>query len=441
MARKPSKRTRTVTQFPAKGYDAILADVVGLLEAARRASARSANAVMTATYWLIGRRIVEHEQQGRERAEYGQALLKRLSADLARRFGRGFSVDNLERMRLFYDAFKPSMISATAPRRCASRKSATPSRISEAECAIEPAAPLAKSAADTIAQTMFAQLAVPAYKVEAAPGRSRWPREHHFLAPVAARFPLPWSHYVRLLAVKNPHGRAFYEAEALRGGWSIRQLDRQIGSMFYERAALSRNKAAMLRKGEKAWPQDGVTPEEELKDPFVLEFLGLKDEYSESELEDALIRHLETFLLELGGEFTFVARQRRLRIGGQWYRVDLIFYHRRLRCLVIIDLKLDRFTHADAGQMHLYLNYARKHWTMPGENPPVGVILCAEKDNAMAQYALEGLPNKVLAAEYRMTLPDEETLVAELKNTRRLLEARRANPIVTRRRRPKHRGR
>ena len=141
-------------------------------------------------------------------------------------------------------------------------------------------------------------------------------------------------------------------------------------------------------------------------------------------MEEALILHLEHFLLELGADFTFVGRQKRLRIGHEWYRADLLFFHRRLHCLIIIDLKVGKFTHADAGQMHLYLNYARAHWTHPGENPPVGLILCAEKDEAMARYALEGLPNKVLAREYRLTLPKEKLLAAEVEKTRRRLEAR-----------------
>ncbi len=178
----------------------------------------------------------------------------------------------------------------------------------------------------------------------------------------------------------------------------------------------------MLEKGARALPDDVTTPEEEVKDPYVLEFLGLKDEYSESDLEEALIRHLETFLLELGGDFCFVGRQKRLRIGDEWYRVDLVFYHLRLRCLVLIDLKLGRFTHADAGQMHVYLNYAADHWTREGENPPVGLILCAQKNEALALYALDNLPNKVLAAEYRTVLPDEKRLAAELAETRRRLE-------------------
>ena len=165
--------------------------------------------------------------------------------------------------------------------------------------------------------------------------------------------------------------------------------------------------------------------DEEIRDPLVLEFLNLRDEYSESDLEDALIRHLESFLMELGGDFAFIGRQRRLRIGSEWYRVDLLFFHRKLRCLVVIDLKLGKFTHADAGQMHLYLNYARGHWAHEGENPPVGLILCAEKDESVAKYALDALPNKVLAREYQLALPKEKTLAAELEKTRKQWEARR----------------
>jgi predicted nuclease of restriction endonuclease-like (RecB) superfamily len=345
---------------PVAGYGGLLADVVRAIEDARRAAARSVNAVMTATYWLIGQRIVEREQRGEGRATYGVALLDRLASDLTSRFGRGFSVRNLRQMRAFYVAW---------PNR------QTPS---------------------------------------AESGRS---------SPAAA-FPLPWSHYARLLQVHGPTARAFYEAEALRGGWSFRQLDRQIDSQFYERTALSRNKVAMLTKGARRRASDRVTPEEEIKDPYVLEFLDLKDEYSESQVEQALIQQLETFLLELGGDFTFVGRQRRLRVGDAWYRVDLLFFHRRLHCLVVIDLKLGKFTHADAGQMHLYLNYAREHWTLPDENPPVGLILCAQKDAAVAHYALENLPNKVLAAEYRTTLPDERVLAAEMARTQFIIEQR-----------------
>jgi len=375
------------------GYTSVLADVAHLLEAARRASVRTTNAIMTATYWEIGRRIVEHEQSGVGRAAYGELLLRRLSADLVKRFGRGFGLSNLKQIRKFYLTYANI------------GKGQTLSGLLEAECQTE------KS------QTLSGEFNKPLQILQTL--SAKFP-----FGDLAKRFPLPWSHYVLLLSIKKPEARAFYEAEALRGGWSVRQLDRQIASQFYERALLSRNKAAMLKKGAKSLPADALTPEEEIKDPFVLEFLNLKDEYSENDLEEALILQLEHFLLELGGDFAFVGRQRRLRIGDEWYRVDLLFFHRKLRSLVIIDLKLGKFTHADAGQMHLYLNYAREHWTNAGENPPVGLILCAQKDHAVAHYALEGLQNKILASEYRTTLPDEKILVTELERTRKQFEKR-----------------
>jgi predicted nuclease of restriction endonuclease-like (RecB) superfamily len=180
----------------------------------------------------------------------------------------------------------------------------------------------------------------------------------------------------------------------------------------------------IAKRSLRARPQlgDELTADEHIRDPFVLEFLGLKDEYSESELEEALILHLEHFLLELGGDFTFVARQKRLRVGDQWYRVDLLLFHRRLRCLILVDLKLGRFSHADAGQMNLYVNYAREHWTFPHENPPIGLILCSERNEAVAHYALGNLSNKVLAREYKLTLPDEQILIREISATRRALQ-------------------
>jgi predicted nuclease of restriction endonuclease-like (RecB) superfamily len=368
-------KKRTKAMLSARAYEDVLGEVVRLIQDARRVAARSINSVMTTAYWEIGRRIVEHEQGGVERARYGEALLARLSDDLTSRFGRGFSVDRLETARLFYLAYATPVISATASRKLPPSKSATLSRNS------------------------------PDLPVD--------------------RFALSWSHYVLLIRrTRSVIARDFYESEAIRGGWTVRQLERQIESQFYERIALSRNKAAMLKKGALAKSHDAVTPEEEIKDPFILEFLALKDEYSESDLEEALVAKLESFLLELGGDFAFVGRQRRLRIASQWFRVDLVFYHRRLRCLVIIDLKLGHFTHADAGQMHLYLNYARENWMVAGENPPVGLILCASKENAVARYALEGLPNKVLAAEYRTALPNERFIAETLSRTRHQLERR-----------------
>ena len=367
-------------------YQAVFGDVSKIIDAARESVSRSVNAAMTAAYWLTGRCIVEFEQSGEERAKYGAALIERLAEDLTRRFGRGFSRQNVQNMRLFYLSYPPEQIRQTL-----SSKSALPP-------------------GQQIRQT--------------ASGESETAPAEVGLDDLLAAFPLPWSAYVRLLSVRNESAREFYETEALRGGWSIRQLVRQINSQFYERTALSKNRAAMLTDGQAERPEDIVLPNQQIKDPFVLEFLDLKDEYSESDLEEALIQHLETFLLELGDDFCFISRQRRLRVGSQWYRVDLLFFHRRLRCLVIIDLKIGTFTHADAGQMHFYLNYAREHWVRDGENPPVGLILCSEKDEALARYALEGLSNNVMAAEYRITLPDEKLLAAELDRTRQTIELR-----------------
>ena len=235
---------------------------------------------------------------------------------------------------------------------------------------------------------------------------------------------MPWSAYVRLLSVKDTDARVFYEEEALRGGWSVRQLDRQINSQFYTRTLLSKNKVAMLTKGAKAKPEDKMLAEEIIKDPYVLEFLDLKDEYSEGELEEALIRHMESFILELGGSFAFVGRQKRLRIEDDWFRVDLVFYHRKLNCLILIDLKVRDFSYADAGQMNMYLNYAKKNWSEKGENPPIGLILCAGKKKTLAKYALEGMSNKIVAAKYRTQLPSTKLLTQEIKKSKRILEQR-----------------
>ena len=336
---------------PTADYDGLLGEVVVLLESARRTAARAVNAVMTATYWEIGRRIVEVEQRGSPQAEYGDVLMKRLAADLTARFGRGFSCAQ-------------SVPDASLPPGLRRHFADTVCKIGSAT--LDPASPH-RPPGKGILQTLSAK------------SQTTQPVGLVTISDLAARFPLPWSHYVRLLAVKKDDARRFYEQEALRGGWSTRQLDRQIGSQFYERTLLSRNKAAMLRKGSVPQPGDLLTPEEEIKDPLVLEFLNLKDEYSEHDLEEALIRKLEDFLLELGGDFAFMGRQKRLRIGDEWYRIDLLFFHRRLHCLVVIDLKIGKFTPADSGQMHLYLNYAREHWTHEGENPPVGLILCARR--------------------------------------------------------------
>ncbi len=283
-------------------YQQIHNGIVQLLDTARTQTVRSINTIMTATYWEMGRRIVEFEQGGEARAAYGEQLIDRLSQDLSQRYKRGFSASNLWQFKSFIFIFKKLRFS----RQCLENLSIW----------------------------------------------RNWLNLSH--SPVGVCPPL---------VGKNPNARTFYEKETLRNGWSVRQLDRQIATQFYERTLLSHDKSAMLQQPAPAEPN--VLPEQAIRDPFILEFLNLKDEYSESDLEDALLSHLMDFMLELGDDFAFVGRQRRLRIDDSWFRVDLLFFHRRLRCLLLVDLKVGKFGYADAGQMNMYLNYAKEHWTMP----------------------------------------------------------------------------
>ena len=408
LQRQRSAIARTQTGSARTGYAAWSGGITILLDESRRQAARSVNAILTATYWEIGRRIVEFVQAGEARAEYGNEVLERLSRDLTKRFGKGFGKSVLFQMRGFY-------LTHTDIFQTLSGKS------------------WVAAIGGQIFQTASGKLSL-AEKCQAADGASSRPISAKasrksaldltlYLEALAHAFPLSWSHYVRLLSVEKPEARQFYETESLRGGWSVRQLDRQVSTLFYERTALSKHKAKLLTSGAKARPEDAVSVEEEIKSPYVLEFLNLRDDYAESDLEDALVRHLEAFLLELGNDFTFVARQKRIRVGKEWYRIDLLLFHRRMRCLFIIDLKLGRFTHADAGQMNLYVNYAAEHLTLAGENPPVGLVLCSEHDDAVAHYSMGNLRNQVLAAQYKLALPAPYLLEAEIEKTRRLLEA------------------
>jgi predicted nuclease of restriction endonuclease-like (RecB) superfamily len=443
--RKKSAVARASQSAGRSDYRAWSGGIAVLLAEARRQSARSVNAILTATYWEIGRRIVEFVQQGETRAEYGDEVVRRLSRDLTKRFGRGFGYINLGMMRRFFLTWSPEAIVQTLSEQ-SRRRTGLPivQTASEQFMAFQICQTLSdKSPTDPIQQTPSAESGIcgtvshksaDAEKLQTASAKSLVPisatplRKSEidlalYLEALTHAFPLSWSHYVRLLPVEQPEARKFYETESLRGGWSVRQLDRQVSTLFYERTALSKNKLKMLASGAKARPEDAVSVEEEIKNPYVLEFLNLRDDYAENELEDALVRHLESFLLELGNDFTFVARQKRIRVGKEWYRIDLLLFHRRLRCLVIIDLKVGRFTHADAGQMNLYVNYAAEHLTLAEENPPVGLVLCSEHDDAVAHYAMGNLRNKVLAAQYKLNLPDTRTLESEIEKMRRLLES------------------
>jgi predicted nuclease of restriction endonuclease-like (RecB) superfamily len=362
---KKFTREMEVKSVAIQGYTGLLSSVSQLLEQARYTAARSVNTILTATYWEIGHRIVEFEQKGARRAEYGKRLLERLAQDLTYRFGRGFGYSNLNLIRQFYVTYQH-------------RHPILQSPIGESKKGIP--------------QT------------------------------VSAQFLLSWTHYVRLIGLDNQAKRDFYEEEARRTGWSVRQLDRQINSMLYERVALSKKKGELIKKAEKSGSL--VSAEDAIKDPYVLEFLGLPEPSSEKDLENALIQHMADFLLELGYGFTFVARQKRLQVGSESYYLDLLFYHRGLQCLVAIDLKVGKFTHADAGQMNLYLNYLLENEKMGDENDPIGLILCSEKDEAVAHYALGRLTNKIFASQYKLQLPDPEILTREIEAERRRLEMR-----------------
>lgn len=361
-----------------QNYSSLITDLASLIEQGRKAAVRYVNTALVATYWLIGRRIVEYEQKGKERAEYGEALLERISKDLSSRFGKGFSLRNLRNMRSFYLLFP---IRQTVS---------------------------AESLSDEKEQTPSAELLIP----QTVSGISETPMR---------KFPLSWSHYCLLLRLDEPFKREFYESECIRGNWSVRQLDRQIQSMLYERTALYKRKFSVIAKAHEK--PITLKPEDEIKDPYILEFLGLKDEYSESQLEEALIYHLEHFLLELGVGFTFVARQKRITLEGSHYRLDLLLYHRILRCLVAIDLKIGEFSHSDAGQMNLYLNYLKDKEKFPNENNPIGLILCTDTKKTVVEYALGGMSDKIFASKYKLQLPDTEVLRTEIENERqRLIE-------------------
>ena len=365
----------------------LVTDLASLIDQGRRTAVRYVNTVLVATYWLVGRRVVEYEQKGKERAEYGEALLKRLSGDLTKQFGKGWGEPHLRAIRQFYLIYGDIEKRYTL---CSESGKPDETNIRHTPCIELSPSQILPSKLQTLSVEFFNTL-----------------------------FPLSWSHYRLLMRLDEPFKRELYESECIRGNWSVRQLDRQIQSMLYERTALSKRKLAVIAKAHEK--PIVLKPEDEIKDPYILEFLGLKDEYSESQLEEALIRHIEHFLLELGIGFTFIARQKRITLEGSHYRLDLLLYHRILRCLVAIDLKIGEFTHADAGQMNLYVNYLKDKEKLPDENDPVGLILCTDKKKTVVEYALGGMNNKIFASKYKLQLPNPKVLKAEIEHERQRL--------------------
>ena len=361
----------------------LFARVVEIIETARGHVARSVNTAMVQAYWLIGREIVEVEQRGEKRAGYGERVVEGLAKRLGARFGRGFSVPNLRNMRQFYLTYRQgSAVSETLA--ASGKRSALPS----------------VSASNEIRS--------------AAPSESGG----------ATAFPshLAWTHYLILMRVSMPTARAFYEIEAARESWSSRELERQIASLLFERLARSRDKNKVLALARRG--QEVEAPADVVKDPFVLEFLDLgeRSHWRERDLEQAIIDRLEAFLLELGKGFCFVARQKRVTIEGDHFYVDLVFYNRLLRCFVLVDLKLGKLTHQDLGQMQMYVNVFDRFQRAEHEAKTIGIVLCSEKNDAMAKITLPENNEQILAARYQLYMPTEEELRAELAREREAAE-------------------
>ncbi|RTL00212.1 MAG: DUF1016 domain-containing protein [Proteobacteria bacterium] len=312
--------------------------VADLLQKARQSVVRNINHTMVYTYYEIGRIIVEDEQCGKERAEYGKQVLLGLSKDLTANFGRGFSVDNLQNMRQFY-------------------------------------------------------LTYSIYETD------------------SRKFELSWSHYLKLMRIENSEERRFYEIEASTNNWSLKELQRQCDSALYERLALSRDKAGIKQLAERGHVIS--KPIDLIKDPLILEFLNLPDrhQYSESDLEQALIDKLEHFLLELGKGFTFVGRQVRITFDEKHFKVDLVFFNRLLRCFVVIDLKIGELTHQDLGQIQMYVNYYDRFVRLPDENKTIGIVICKDKSNALVEITLPEDNDSIFASKFQTILPDKQALI------------------------------
>lgn len=374
-------------------------------EETRRSAARAVDRSLVVRNWLFGWYVVEYEQNGADRAEYGSQTLKRLSAALMEEIGRGFSVRSLELFRRFYLRFEEVL---PPPGR-----QQTPSALSAA--AEIPQTLSAISAAVQIPQTPSAESAASGEELSGALRSAS--------SALFQRFLLGWSHYVTLLAVDNPGARSFYEIEAAQNGWSVRELKRQLDSSLYERLALSRDKQEVRRLASEGQVVEKAS--DLIKDPVVLEFLGLEEKpaYSESDLETAIIDRLQQFLLELGKGFLFEARQKRFSFDDSHFFVDLVFYNRLLRCYVLIDLKTGKLTHQDLGQMQMYVNYFDRHVRTNGELPTIGILLCDRKNDAVVEMTLPDDAN-IYASKYQLYLPSRKELADQVARVRREVEGR-----------------
>lgn len=373
MKKKGQNSKRTVVP----NEDAVLYKRVReLIIAARKTVARGVDLVQVWTSFEIGRHIIEHEQKGKGRAAYGQEIVKALAERLTGEFGRGFSLSNLKSMRQFYLQNQHRISQSTTGQLDVPAKS----------------------------QSVTGQLETSKSKIVPAV----------FTSDQSRPFTLSWTHYVFLLGIKNLDERSFYEIEAVNQNWTVRELKRQFGAGLYERLALSRDKAGIRKLAREG--QIVSQPKDLLKEPLILEFLGLDEQarYSESDLESAIISQIEKFLLELGKGFLFEARQKRFTFAEDHFFVDLVFYNRLLRCYVLIDLKIGKLTHQDLGQMQMYVNYFDRYVRTEAENASIGIILCKKKHEALVEITLpEG--SNIHAKEYQLYLPSKEELRKKLQ--------------------------
>jgi predicted nuclease of restriction endonuclease-like (RecB) superfamily len=329
--------------------------IIDLLQGARNSLVRAVNQTMVMTYFKIGEKIIEEEQNGNERAEYGKNLLQGLSNVLTKEFGKGFSVTNIQQMRNFYLAYEKQQT-------------------------------LSVKSENSIKQT------------------------------ASAIFNLSWSHYLILMRIDNKDERQFYEIEATKNNWSVRELDRQINSSLYERLSISKDKKEIVKLSQKGQIIEKAS--DLIKDPYILEFLNLPElnSYSETELEEELINKLEHFLLELGKGFTFVGRQVRFTFDEEHFRVDLVFYNRLLKCFVLLDLKIGKLKHQDLGQMQMYVNYYDRYVKLEEENKTIGIILCKDKKDTLVEITLPENNNQIFASKYELILPSKNELKQLIEN-------------------------
>jgi len=379
-------------------YKALLDGIAQAHEQTLAGVARTVNRALVIRNWLIGAHIVEFEQHGDDRAAYGTGLLKRVARDLATAGVPGSGVRMLERMRTCYLTY-PQVAAAIS-------------------------SPAVTKSLNLLDVSTLRKSSPPVTISGATSERLPSPLGHELVLS------LSWTHLIDLLGIDDPWKRAFYENECIKGGWSKRQLQRQIASLLYERTGLSTDKLTVIERARQQAMEAPTDIASLIRDPYVLEFAGLAERthYLESDLERALLDHVQHFLLELGTGFCFEARQRRITVGNEHDRIDLVFYHRVLRCHLLIELKVRAFQHTDAGQMNFYLNYWKDQVMADGDNPPVGLLLCTDKDNTKVEYAIAGLDHQLFVSRYQVALPKPEELERLIEEDRAAWEQRLPQP-------------